>query len=173
MPDSLFHFLFPVISALAARVHLKHNLRNIFIAGLFAVLIDLDHIWGIPRATLHNVFVTTLIPILLIFYTFYFRKNDSWKSFSILLLIFLSSHPTADFFAEGPIAFFYPLSDKFYTINFNIMIQQGLLISSSGVGLLIFFLLIILPCYFLDEIIEITEKRHESIRKAIKDILRS
>ena len=35
--DSLFHFIFPIIAALAARVHIKHPIRNILIAAFLAV----------------------------------------------------------------------------------------------------------------------------------------
>ena len=68
--DSLFHFIFPIIAALAAKVHVKHEIRNILIVGVLAVLIDVDHFVGVERATFHNIFVTVLIPIIIIILAF-------------------------------------------------------------------------------------------------------
>ena len=60
--DSLFHFIFPIIAALAARVHIKHPVRNILIAAFLAVAVDIDHLIGIPRATTTNIFVLQVRP---------------------------------------------------------------------------------------------------------------
>lgn len=173
--DSLFHFLFPVITALAAKVHVKHRLRYILIAGALTILIDLDHFIGIERATFHNVFITLLLPIILIFLAFSFKTKYNFKGFSILLLIFLSSHLVLDLFS-GSIALFYPFSSNYFSFGFDVKIpleskfvSEGYLISSLGVGILIYFIMIFLPCLFLDDIIEIMEKKHESFRKALRD----
>jgi len=177
--DTLFHFLFPVITALAAKVHIKHKIRNILIVGVLTVLIDLDHFVGVERATFHNIFITLLLPIIIVLLAFSFKTNYSFKGFSILLLIFLSSHLFLDLFA-GSVALFYPFSSNYYGFNFNIMIPiksnfvpegylEAYLISSLGVGILIYFIMIFLPCLFLDDIIEIMEKKHESFRKALRD----
>jgi len=174
--DTIFHFLFPVITALAAKVHVKHELRDILIAGAFTVLIDLDHFIGVERATFHNIFITLLLPIIIVLLAFSFKTKYDFKGFSILLLIFLSSHLILDVFSEGPIAIFYPISDSYYKFDFNIIIplesnfvSEGYLISTLGIGILIYFIMIFLPCLFLDDIIEIMEKKHESFRKALKD----
>jgi membrane-bound metal-dependent hydrolase YbcI (DUF457 family) len=175
--DSLFHFLFPVLIALAAKVHVKHEIRNILIVGVLTVLIDLDHYFGLTRATFHNVFITLLLPVIIIIIAFSFKKNYSLKGFSVLLLIFLSSHLFLDLFSEGPVALFYPLSNEYYSFNFNISVPlgsgyNGYLISTMGVGILAYFIIIFLPCLYLDDIIEIMEKRHESFRKALRQFIK-
>lgn len=180
--DTLFHFLFPVITALAAKVHVKHRIKSILIAGALAVLIDLDHFVGVERATFHNIFITLLLPLVIVFLAFIFKASYNLKGLSILLLIFLSSHLVLDLF-PGNVALFYPFSSTYYSFNFNVMIPlksnfvpegylEGYLISTLGVGILIYSIIIILPCLFLDDIIEIMEKRHESFRKALKDFLK-
>jgi membrane-bound metal-dependent hydrolase YbcI (DUF457 family) len=175
--DTLFHFLFPVMTTLAAKVHLHHKVRYILIVGALAVLIDLDHFIGVERATFHNIFITLLLPLLFVILTFIFKVKYNLKGFSILLLIFLSSHLFLDLFSEPGIALIYPFSKNYYTFNFDVSIpirsifaSEGYLISSVGVGILVYFIIIFLPCLFLDDIIEIMEMKHESFRKALRDI---
>ena len=175
--DLLFHFLFPIIGALAAKVHIKHKIRDILIIGALSLLVDLDHFIGLERATFHNVFITLLLPIIIIILAFSFKKSYNLKGLSILLLIFLSSHLILDIFSEGYVALFYPISNKYYTFEFDISIplnssfySRGYIITTFGVGILIYFIMIILPCLFLDDIIEIMERRHERFRKALKDL---
>ena len=172
MPDSLFHFLFPMIAALAARVHLKHPIRNIVLAGLLAVLIDVDHLnfLGPTRASLHNVFITTGLPALLILYTFYFKRSYYAKGFSILLLVFLSSHTFLDYSFGGGVAVLYPVSTTYYSLDFDLLVTEGALVSGPGLGLLYYFASVIIPLLFLDNLIELSEKQHESIRKVLKEI---
>jgi len=170
--DSLFHFVFPIISALAAKVHVKHEIRDILIVGVFSVLIDLDHFIGLERATFHNIFITLLLPLIIVILAFSFKAKYNFKGLSVLLLIFLSSHLFLDVFSEGPVALFYPFSNSYYTFNFNLSIPEGYIISTLGVGILIYFIIIFLPCLFLDDIIEIMEKKHESFRRALKDLLK-
>lgn len=176
--DSLFHFIFPIIAALAARVHIKHPIRNILLAAFLAVAVDIDHVFGIPRVTTTNIFLLVLIPMIFIFFAFSRKKNYELKGFAILLLIFLSSHLFLDMFTGG-VGLFYPLSEQIYSIDLDIpfawtnysgMGYEGLIVSSLGVGISIFFILIILPCLFLDEIIVKMEKKHESFWKAVKEI---
>ncbi|MDD5416533.1 MAG: metal-dependent hydrolase [Candidatus Aenigmarchaeota archaeon] len=178
--DSLFHFVFPMIAALAARVHIKHPIRNILIAATLAVLVDLDHVFGIPRVTTHNIFLLILIPLIFVMYTFIKRKFYQQKGLSILILLFLASHLFLDVFTGG-VALFYPLSSTIYGIDFGVPITwtsiqgeglEGYAISSLGVGISLFFLLIVLPCLFLDEIIEKMETKHEDFRRALKDIMK-
>lgn len=187
--DSLFHFVFPIIAALAARLHLKHPIKSILSAATLTVLIDVDHFIGLPREIFHNIFVTIMIPAVLLLLAFHLRANRYVKGFLFLLLIFLSSHVFIDMFSnpvlgngigisEGSgVALFYPLSDTLYSINFNIKIplptiesnnMEGYLVSSLGFGILMYFIIILVPCIFLDDIIEISERNHEKIRRAAK-----
>lgn len=173
--DTLFHFVFPVFTALAAKVHDKHKIRDILIAGALTVLIDLDHYVGLTRATFHNVFITLLLPLIIVILAFIFKRSYSFKGFSVLLLIFLSSHLFLDLFSEGPVALFYPLSNEYYNLNFDISVplgndSSGYLVSTLGVGILAYFILILLPCLYLDDIIDIMERKHESFRRALKSL---
>jgi len=176
--DSLFHFTFPIIAALAARVHLKHPIKNILIAAFLTTAVDIDHVIGIPRGLTHNIFVLVLIPALFVVYTFSRRKMYQQKGLAILIFIFLASHLFLDIFTGG-VALFYPLSTQTYGIDFNVPLAwtnmngtdlNGYLASSLGIGITLFFIMIIVPCYFLDEIIEIMEEKHENFRKALKDL---
>ncbi|NIO45084.1 MAG: hypothetical protein GTN36_06060 [Candidatus Aenigmarchaeota archaeon] len=189
--DTLFHFVFPVIAALAARIYIKHPVRTIFAAAIITLLVDLDHFIGVERTTFHNIFITVLIPIFLILLTLNFKSKKHLESFSFLLLIFLSSHAFVDLFSspafgsnigittgEG-IALLYPFSGEKYSINFNIRIPlrnsispymiEGYLVSSLGFGILLYFILILVPCLFLDNIIEISERKHEKFIKSAKE----
>lgn len=175
--DTLFHFLFPIIAALAARIHVKQKLQGIIILVILTILLDADHFIGLERATFHNIFLTILIPILLIILSFELKGKYHVKGFYVILLVFLSSHAILDIFTEPGVALLYPFSNEYYRIEFSIPVaipsqstSTGFLVSSGGVGLLIYTLLILLPCLFLDEIIEIMERRHESFRKAFKDL---
>ncbi len=189
--DSLFHFVFPIIAALAARINIKHPIRTIFITAFLTVLIDFDHFFGLERATFHNIFITILIPIALVLLSLNLKSKYYLKGFSFLLLIFLSSHLFLDLFSfpafgnyigitEGEgVALFYPVINTYYSINFNVKIPlktiflpyiiEGHLISSLGFGILVYSILILVPCLFLDDIIEIAEGKHEKIIKASKE----
>lgn len=194
--DSLFHFIFPIIAALAARLNIKHPIRTIVGAAVLSVLIDLDHFFIGPgyRALFHNVFVTILIPLLLLYLSFHFRLDRYKKGFFLLLLIFMSGHLLVDLFSfpiygnsigivEGEgLSIFYPISKTRYSMDFSITIPmtiptspqtvEGYIVSSLGFGLLAYFVLIIVPCLFLDDIIEIAERKHESFRKATKEFFK-
>lgn len=191
--DSLFHFVFPMIAALAARLHIKHTVGTILVAAFLAVLIDLDHFIGIDRTTFHNIFIVFLIPLILLFLAFHFKSSLYVKGFFFLLLIFLSSHVFLDMFSssnrdigiiEGEgIALFYPLSDVRYAVAFNIAIPlkinsisypvEGYIVSSLGFGILMYFLIILVPCLFIDDILDIAEINHEKFRKAAKTFFKN
>ena len=173
--DSLFHFIFPVIAALAARVHTKHLFRSIFFAGLITLLIDIDHFIGFSfdRALFHNVFVTILIPVFLLFLSFEFKTSKYTKGFFVLLLIFLSSHLFLDLFTEGAgIAILFPFSTTRYFIEFCLSVpivgefaSEACVISSYGISLFLFFIIILMPCYYIDKIIEHVGRAHRKIRR--------
>ncbi|MFH1473335.1 MAG: metal-dependent hydrolase [Candidatus Aenigmatarchaeota archaeon] len=192
--DSMFHFIFPIIAALAARLNVKHPIKSILAAAVLTVLIDVDHFIGLERATFHNVFVIILLPLVLLYLAFHFRMNRYAKGFLLLLLVFSSSHLFLDLFSSpsfgtgigivegaGP-ALFYPLSNTQYSIDFNIKIPmstdnppyliEGYVISSLGFGILLYFIIILLPCLFLDDIIEIAERKRENLGKATQSFLK-
>jgi len=173
--DTLFHFLFPIIAALASRVHLRHPLRSILLAGIITVLIDVDHFVGIglERALFHNIFVTFLIPAVLLILSFRFRTSKYVKGFFVLLLIFLSSHLFLDLFTEGPgVALLFPFDTTYYAVNFCLnvpvtsqFVTEACMASSFGVGLFLFFVIIVLPCYYIDEIIEHIGKSRKKAKR--------
>jgi hypothetical protein len=192
--DTLFHFVFPIIAALAARLNVKHPIKSILGAAVLTVLIDVDHFIGLERMAFHNVFVTILVPLILLYLAFHFKANRYVKGFFLLLLIFLSSHLFLDLFSynvfgsgigiiEGSgVALFYPLSNTLYSVEFNIKIPltlstppyaiEGYLVSSLGFGILMYFIIIVVPCLFLDDIIEIAERRREGLGKATISFLK-
>jgi membrane-bound metal-dependent hydrolase YbcI (DUF457 family) len=192
--DTLFHFVFPIIAALAARLNVKHPIKSILGAAVLTVLIDVDHFIGLERMAFHNVFVTILVPLILLYLAFHFKANRYVKGFFLLLLIFLSSHLFLDLFSynifgndigiiEGNgVALFYPLSNTLYSVNFNVKIPltistppyaiEGYLVSSLGFGILLYFIIIVVPCLFLDDIIEIAERKRENLGKAAISFLK-
>ncbi len=158
-------------------------------------MIDIDHFIGLERATFHNVFVTILLPLALLYLAFHFKLSRYAKGFFLLLLVFSSSHVFMDMFSSpvfgdgigivegiGP-ALFYPLSNTRYSINFNIKIpmsinippysMEGYAVSSLGFGILMYFIIILVPCLFLDDIIEIAERKKVNLGKATKGFFKN
>ncbi len=148
--DALFHFIFPLMAALAARIHMKHGIPAVLMMALTAVLIDVDHFMGLPGAMFHNLFFTLAVPftILSIMYTW---GGETERQAAICMLLFLFSHTILDLFSEGTVALFYPITNIQYGINFSASVGGYEIISSSGLGLMIYFS-ILLVCFFLQEI---------------------
>lgn len=141
---------------MAARVKVRHSIRvSIILAGA-AALLDVDHFFGlVARGTLHNIFVTALFPMVL-FLIFFKKGNKKYMHLSLILLLFLASHPILDMFTEGKVELFYPVSEKQYDLSglsFTVPLQSGqpgYIISGSGIGLTIFFLLILSVIFIED-----------------------
>ncbi|HJW96560.1 MAG TPA: metal-dependent hydrolase [archaeon] len=150
--DALFHFIFPLMAALAARIHMKHGIPAVLMMASTAVLIDIDHFMGpgLGGAMFHNLFFTLAVPftILSIMYTW---GGETERQASLCLLLFLFSHTILDLFSEGTVALFYPITNMQFGISANFWIGGYQLISSSGIGLLIYFS-ILLVCFFLQDI---------------------
>lgn len=139
--DSLFHFVFPLIIALAARVHLKHGLLWVLGLSLAAVLLDLD-VFFVHRATLHNLFVTLLLPAILVAFAFqYEKRGNKYKTLSLLLLLFLLSHTILDMGTESGVQLLYPFTDQVYQfsggVSVGLPIGSGYLVSGLGISLLL------------------------------------
>lgn len=161
--DTLFHFIFPLMAMMAARVKVKHVITVSIILAAAAASLDLDHFFGlVPRATFHNIFVTVLFPVIL-FLIFFKKKNKTYMHLSLILLLFLVSHPILDMFDEGGVELFYPISDQMYDLtkfSLNIPLPTGekvYIISTAGVGLTIYFLLI-LSVIFIDDFLNYFRK---------------
>jgi membrane-bound metal-dependent hydrolase YbcI (DUF457 family) len=168
--DALFHFLFPLMAALAARFHIKHGIGTVLTLAMLAMFLDIDHLFGVTRATFHNVFITLLIPLVIVFIAFkYEKKGNYYKMLSLALLLFLFSHPILDMFTEGGVAWLYPFSDTYYAPTLSITVDisgsAAPLISTASIGLLIYFGILMLVL-FLEDLISILKREHSLLRAA-------
>ena len=172
--DSLFHFVFPLIIALAARVHLKHGLLWVVGLALAAVLLDLD-VFFVHRATLHNLFVTLLLPAILVAFAFQYEKNgNKYKTLSLLLLLFLLSHTILDMGTESGVQLLYPFTDQVYQfsggISVGLPVGSGYLVSGLGISLLLYLFLLILVL-FVEDFVKYFE-RDRNVERALKDTIK-
>src|SRR5437867_7562976 len=115
--DALFHFTFPLIALLAARVKIKHEIPVMLGLAFSAAFLDIDHFFGmVARGTLHNIFVVFFFPLALFFLSLKFEKGGTYyKNISLTLLLFWFSHPISDMFNVGEgVLFFYSFSNDYY-----------------------------------------------------------
>lgn len=172
--DSTFHFVFPLIVALAARIHLKHGLWWVLGASLATVLLDLD-VFMVHRATLHNVFVTFFIPLIFVIIAIkYEKRGTKWKTISLLFLLFLFSHTVLDMGTEAGVQLFYPFSDQVYQftggVSVNLPVGEGYLVSGLGISLLLYFFLLLMVL-FIEDLSKFLAK-DKSVKKALKETIR-
>jgi len=172
--DSVFHLIFPLIIALAARVHLKHGLGWILGLALATVLLDLD-VFFIHRATFHNLFVTLLLPAILVALAFqYEKRGNRYKTLSLLLLLFLLSHTILDMGTESGVQLLYPFTDQVYQfiggISVSLPAGEGYLVSGLGISLLLYFFLLLLVL-FVEDFVKYFEK-DRNVERALKDTIR-
>ena len=172
--DSLFHFIFPLIALLAARVRFrKHSIPTIMAVVSVAVLIDVDHYFGmVPRGTFHNLFITLFLPLGLLYLSFRYGV-EKHRQISIALLIVLTSHVILDMFSEGAVYLFYPLSMQAFSLAaFYLTTPEGYyLVSSSSIGLLVYFAMLS-GCFFLEDIDFFILKKKIKFRYALKYALK-
>lgn len=161
--DTLFHFIFPLIAMLAARIKVKHSITVSITLAASTALLDVDHFFGlVARGTFHNIFVTVLFPIIL-FLIFFKKGNKKYMHLSLILLLFLVSHPILDMFTEGGVELLYPFSEQKYDLSkfsLTVPLPSGVnayVVSTAGVGLTIYFLLI-LSVIFIDDFLKYFEK---------------
>jgi membrane-bound metal-dependent hydrolase YbcI (DUF457 family) len=172
--DSVFHLIFPLIIALAARVHLKHGLGWILGLAMTTVLLDLD-VFFIHRATFHTLFVVLLLPAVLAALAFqYERRGNKYKTLSLLLLLFLLSHTILDMGTEAGVQLLYPFTDQVYQFTGGISVSlpagEGYLISGLGISLLLYFFLLLLVL-FIEDFVRYFEK-DRNVERALKDTIR-
>jgi membrane-bound metal-dependent hydrolase YbcI (DUF457 family) len=172
--DSVFHFIFPLIVALAARIHLKHGIEWVVGLALATTLIDLD-VFFIHRATFHNLFVTLLVPAVLVALAFqYEKKGTKFKTLSLVLLLFLFSHTLLDMGTEAGVQLLYPLSSQVFQftggISAGLPTGAGYLLSGTGVSLLLYFVVLLLAL-FIEDFINYFEK-DRTVGKAFKATIR-
>jgi hypothetical protein len=117
-----------------------------------AVMIDIDYFMGsgLGGAMFHNLFFTLAVPftILSIMYSW---GGETERQASMCLLLFLFSHTMVDLFSGETVALFYPITNMQFGINFSLAWGGFEIISSSGVGLMIYFSILLL-CFFLQDI---------------------
>jgi membrane-bound metal-dependent hydrolase YbcI (DUF457 family) len=145
------------MAMMAARVKVKHSIRVSIALAAVTALLDVDHFFGFTaRATFHNIFVVVVFPLIL-FLIFLKKGNKQYMNLSLALLLFLVSHPIVDMFTEGGVAIFYPISEQKYDLSkFSLPMftafGQGYVISTAGVGLTIYFLLV-LGVIFIEDLL--------------------
>ena len=168
--DVLFHFLFTLLALYAARVHVRNHHLAPLIFAFAATLPDFDHFFGMmPRATLHNVFVTILFPLALVALAFKYEKYGVyWKQMSILFFLVLASHSFLDFFTSYSVMYFYPFSTQPVDLTgFNIQVNAAgkdyPLMSSPSAGVLI-YMVILMGAFFLEELVDIQDRTHRDLR---------
>ncbi|MBW2977512.1 metal-dependent hydrolase [Candidatus Woesearchaeota archaeon] len=166
--DSLFHFIFSITGGAASGIHTKHNVLTLLSLGFLATIIDIDHFFGTPRGTLHNLFLAAVIP-LIFFLIFFMKKKRFYQNICLLIMIFLVGHVVADLFEQGGVMVFYPLSEKIYKIPGSWELGVGEypagLISTDGIAITLYFL-IIMTAAFVDDFTYFLEVKHEKPRKA-------
>jgi hypothetical protein len=148
--DPLFHFIFPLMAAMAARIHMKHGIPAVLLMAFSTLLIDADHFIGVPGGTFHNLFFTLAIPFIMLSIA-YNWGGEMERQASMCLLLFLFSHTILDLFSGGTVALFYPITGQQFAISADVMWGPYQIISSSGMGLLIYFSML-LVCFFLQDI---------------------
>ena len=145
------------------------------------------------RGTLHNIFVVALLPLAVFLFFFHYenkffnkskRKSIKLQTYSLLLLVMLVGHVAADTFYEGEVKFFYPLSMKTIKApNFTAAIDSlfpqfsylmpypwAKIISTDGIALLVYAVIIMFGA-FAEDFIYFFEKKHESFRRSLKDVI--
>lgn len=166
MSDSLFHFVFPFLAIMATGLKIKHRIAVAFTLAMLAVLLDVDHLFGmVARGTLHNVFVTLLLPLGLFVVALKFEKTGTfWKTVTLMAALVLFSHPMVDMFVgNAGVHIFYPLSDQMYLFNFiqiPLTLSNGTVvsvISSEGIGMSM-FVLFIFGVIFVEDFVNMLAK---------------
>ncbi len=155
----------------AARVKIKYKIRTMLLLASLAALIDVDHYFGLEtRGTLHTIFVTAFIPLILFVLAMkYEKRRDYYKNVSLALFLVLLSHPIADYFTEGCVRFLYPITTDCYEFTGYLYAtlptgQNVYVISSAGIGLTIYFLMI-LGILFIEDFLKLL-KKDKHIEKA-------
>ncbi len=157
--DTLFHFVFPFFALMIARIKFKHRLPIAFLLAASTALLDIDHFSPfVSRGTFHNIFFTLFLPLTVFALAFFFEKRSTYiKNISLTLALFWFSHPMADVFTgSAPVLLFYPVSDMPVFLNslrVPITLPSGVtasIIDSGGIGLTIFFLMILSAIFVED-----------------------
>ncbi|MFH0970943.1 MAG: metal-dependent hydrolase [Candidatus Micrarchaeota archaeon] len=182
--DSLFHFVFSIMAALALDLHKKHRLVFVLSAASFAVLIDFDHFLFIDPLNpkpFHNIFVAIGLPLFLFYISYRKEREHGFKStemqkFFLVVMAMLVGHLVGDMFysADYRVQLFYPLSHSSYSfadLPLPTPMERYDFITSQGVALL-FYSIVLLSILFTEDFIKWHEEKHEKTKKAINDVVR-
>ncbi|MBW2966514.1 metal-dependent hydrolase [Candidatus Woesearchaeota archaeon] len=111
--EPLIHFIIPIIFLLAFAPNL--NKKLIFLLSPLLILPDID--FFLKAKIFHNLLFVLVICFVVHFLYSWFIKKD--KRIFYLALFYLSSHLLFDLGGPG-IPFFYPISDKLFSLNIMI-----------------------------------------------------
>lgn len=114
--DPATHLILPMLFLLSARI----NPRLAIPLSLFAIFPDFDSVFGIHRATLHNLFIVAIIPLIFVFWA-RFRKPELFLP-GLVILFYLSSHILLDL---GGVALFYPFFQDGIYLEPSIELHSG------------------------------------------------
>ena len=174
--DTLYHFVFSIIVGLAIGVHIKHKFRILVALAFLSVLVDVDHFFGLSaRGTFHNIFFMFFIPgiLFLIFYVHEDKKSIKLQSYSLILLVMLMGHMVSDMMYGGSVMLFYPFSQAMYGVpTYEVLATSGFyspIVTGNGLVLMT-YTLILLSVVFLEDFIYFFEKRHKSMKKALRSV---
>ncbi|MEM3030476.1 MAG: hypothetical protein QXH27_01965 [Candidatus Micrarchaeia archaeon] len=176
MATAGFHFLFTLIALYAARLHVRHHHLAPLLFAFLAFFPDVDYFIGIHRATLHNIFITLLLPAALLILALTFQKRSIILQESLFLAtLVLFSHPVFDLF-YGPVELLYPmLRTEFSLAGVQLTAQLGgaerVLVSAPDFGMLA-YAIILIPAFFLEEILELRGLGGVPTRNSLRTIRR-
>lgn len=154
MPFGTTHILVPIIIVSVIRAHwkkLKHKitLKEIFVAGFFGLLPDIDvPIWwiinlvsGAPWKEVHRVFTHSIIFVFIILFVAYLLKAKSKKLYVMGLLAAFgyATHLVLDLIIVGQIKPFWPFSTVAYGLQLVPIGDLGFSILAGIDALLILF----------------------------------
>ncbi len=125
MVEPVLHFILPIVILLA----FKPNIDKKLVFGLSILTIAPDFDFIIGHRVLHNIFFVFFLSIL-VYFLFRFlinlgsvRKEKENKNSFYLSLYYLFFHMLLDMGRPG-IPFFYPLSDRLFGIDFNLITRS-------------------------------------------------
>lgn len=132
----------------------------------------------VARGTLHNVFVTLLLPLSLFLLALKIeKKGNFWKNVMLMTALVLFSHPMVDMFVgNAGVEILYPVSRASYLFNFvsiPVTLPSGFVahaVSSEGIGLSI-FVLFIFGIIFVEDFVRIltkTRNTEKALEKAVE-----
>jgi hypothetical protein len=182
--DSLFHFVFSIISALAVDLHKKHKMFFVFAAAAFAVAIDFDHFFHIDpfnMKPLHNLLFIIGVPLLLFYFSYRLERNRKprttvMRQFWLVVMIMLVGHLITDMFysPDYRIMLFYPFSYQSYSfadLPLATPFTKYDFITSQGVALLVYFV-ILMSILFIEDFVKWHEEKHENVKRSINDVVK-